>query len=461
MPQINGCLIQSLATAPLDRWRFNISGKLAILPLILILAGCGNSPESETVRHIETRSQTLKPLTPGEGKDAQSAVRAALLLDPSVREQASLTGASVDQIAIERSALMPSLSFGLVAGVGEVGAGDPDIELSGNQVLVDFGGRKRAIKAADVNLQIQYLKFQATVDASISTALITYRQVAMLQNLIKVKAAHLASMEDLHKLITERINIGASSSPDLLEIRNRMERAAFDLQDAKMELAEMRDKLLRLTGRSDGGMIPNFTQTCGPPDGETDQLRIARLELVKARLNLEGAQRARLPSISLNPVGRAGIGTDGIKTGMNVEIGSPLFNGGAIKARENAARNLQRSAEALVEAEQRNIRLDDLRLRRQISSLKEKQLMLARQITLLAETRDLYYTQYIKLGTRQITDLLDAEESLHLRKAELVEAGFDLQKRLVECAARSKVLRRELGLNKFQTYGYPLTADGF
>lgn len=438
-----------------------ICRQAAVLPLVLALAGCASGPPSETVRKIGERGESLQPLAPGDGKGARGAVRSALLLDPEVREQASLTGANVDQIAVERAALLPSLSFGLVGGVGTAGAGDPDLELSGKQLLVDFGGTKRAVEAADVNLQIQYLKFQRAVDESIATGLVTYRQVAMLEEMVSVKAAQLAAMQDLHKLIAERIDIGASSAPDLLETRNRLERAEFELLDAKLELSETRDKLLRLSGQSRGGTIPDFPQNCTPPGGETDGLRIARLELVKARLNLEEAERARFPRISLNPLGRAAVGGGGISTGLNVGVESPLFEGGAIKARENAARNRRQSAEALVETEERNIRLDDLRLRRQISSLKEKRAMLARQIEILTETRDLYRSQYIDLGIRPITDLLDMEESLFGRQVELVEAKFDLQERLVECAARSKALRRDLGLTQFQLYGYPLTTDGF
>lgn len=435
---------------------------MAVLPLVLALAlaGCASGPPSETVRRIGERSESLQPLTTG-GDGARSTVRSALLLDPQVREQASLTGASVDQIAVERAALLPSLSFGLVGGVGSAGAGDPDIELSGRQLLVDFGGTKRAVEAADVNLQIQYLRFQRAVDDSIATSLVTYRQIAMLDDMVAVKAAQLAAMRDLHRLIAERIEIGASSSPDLLETRNRIERAEYELLDARLELSEMRDKLLRLSGQDRGGTIPDFAQNCTPPGGETDALQIARLELVKARLNLEEAERARLPRISVNPIGRAGIGGGGVSTGLNASVETPLFEGGAIRARENAARNRRQSAEALVETEERNIRLDDLRLRRQIASLKEKQAMLARQIEILSETRDLYRSQYIDLGTRPITDLLDMEESLFGRQGELVEAKFDLQERLVECALRSKALRSDLGLTQFQLYGYPLTTDGF
>lgn len=87
--------------------------------------------------------------------------------------------------------------------------------------------------------------------------------------------------------------------------------------------------------------------------------------------------------------------------------------------------------------------------------------MLARQIKIVSETRDLYRSQYIELGTREITDVLDAEEDVFSRRAELNTVNFELQARLIECAARSKSLRKDLGLTQFHIYGYPLTVDGF
>lgn len=433
----------------------------ALLSACLVLAGCANGPASETAQEIHDRARAFQSLPPGTGNDPRSIVRSGLLLSPVVREQASRTDASVDEIEIQKAALLPSLSLGIVGGRGEAGAGDPDLRLSGKQVLVDFGGTKRGIAAADVNLQIQYIRFQEAVDTSIKESLVSYRTVAMLEEIVAVRAALLARMQELHKLIEDRIAIGASSAPDLLETRNRIQRAEFALLEVTLELSEARDRLERLTGNDRGGALPDFPEACSAPEGETDRQKVARLELVKARLGLEEAERARYPRISLNPIGRILLGGGGVASGVNISVDSLLVEGGAIRARQNAAANRQKSAEALVLAEERNNRLDEMRLKRQIATLKEKQGMLARQIDLLAQTRDLYRSQYMDLGVRAITDLLDIEENLSGRQADLVQARLDFQERQIQCAARSKILRDALGLSSFQIYGYPLTRDGF
>ncbi|MBE0455286.1 MAG: TolC family protein [Roseovarius sp.] len=433
---------------------------LRFLPVAVILAACASGPPTENVRMLGERAEQLQPLTADEGTDARSVVRNALLQDPAVRERASLIGASIDQIVIARSALMPSLRFGIVGGAGAARAGPASLELSGSQLLLDFGGTQRAVEAADVNMQIQYLQFQSRVDEAITEVLRAFGEVAMLEELTRTREEQLAVMQELRGLIAERTESGASPLPDLLEVRNRIERAEFNVLNARLELAEMRDSLLRLSGRSRGGTIPDFPQGCTPPGGETDELQIARLEHVKAELDLEDARRARLPRISLFPLGRLSVSGGGVSVGMNVGADAPLFEGGAIRARQNAARNRLQSVEAQVETAERNIRLDDLRLRRQISSLTERQAMLRRQINLQRQTRDLYRGQYFELGTRQMTDLLDAEETLFSRQIELIEANFESRLRSVECAARSKSLRRTLGLTTFQIHDYPLTTDG-
>ncbi|MBU2982000.1 TolC family protein [Lentibacter algarum] len=439
----------------------NNSKRFALLVAVSIMGGCASGPPSETVSRIADRGATLQQLTPGPGGTAPSVTRSAILMDSEVREQASLTEVSVDQIAIERAALFPSVSFGLTGGEGSASVGDSTLELSGNQTILDFGGTRRAIEAADIQLQIQYMTFQSSVDNAIVSSLLTYRRIQALEDGLAIQRAKLSALRSLQDLIDVRLEIGATGSSDALETRNRVERAEFDVLDAELELSEERDRLFRLTGQRQGGFIPNFPEICSPAGGETDDLKIAQLKVIEARLSLEEAERARFPRISLNPLGRVTAGSNGVTTGMNVSVSAPILEGGAVEARENAARNRYAGAEAAVETEERNAILDATSLQRDLSVLREKQVMLQRQIGLLEETRELYRSQYINLGTRVITDLLDMEESVYDRQAELNEVKYDLQKSLVQCAARSDTLRQHLGITAFQIYGYPLTSDGF
>lgn len=433
--------------------------RLVVLAGAALLAGCGEYAESPTVTRIASLSAEMPELTARAGDDVRNTLRRGLLTDPEVREQAGLIGASIDQIAIERAALFPQLSLGVVGGLGTAGAGDGQVQLSGEQLVFDFGGTDRAIAAADIDLQAQYQRFQNQVDDNLARVLLTYRKIGMLEDVVSVKAAQLAAMRDLHASISSRIAIGAQARPDLLEVNGRMERAEFDLLDARLELSELRDELLRLAGSDQGGGIPDFPGNCRPQSGVTGDHLLAQLEFAAADMALQEARRAVYPGITLNPIGRVDLGTGGVSTGINLGINAAVFDGGAIPARVNQAANRRASAEAALNRAERDMQLDARRLDRQIASAREKRAMLQRQITLQSETVDLYRSQYMDLGTRQITDLLDAEETLYDRRVELVEAQFDQQEFLVACARNSGNLRQTLGLTAFQIYGYPLDLD--
>lgn len=437
-------------------------GMRPVWPLMataLLVAACGEYAPSPTAARITSLTADMPPLTAGEGAGLRDVLHRGLLADPQLREKAGLIGASIDQIAVERAALFPQLSLGVSSGIGAAGAGDGQLQVTGEQLVFDFGGTERAIAAADIDLQVQYQRFQTQVDASISHLLLTYRKIAKQEEVVSVKAAQLAAMRALHDSISRRIEIGAQARPDLLEVNGRLERAEFELLDARLELSELRDELLRLAATDQGGTIPDFPAQCLPQGGVSGDLLLAQLEQHAAALALKEAEAAANPGITLNPLARVDLGDGTVQTGLNLGLSTSLFDGGARTARVNQAQNRLGSADAALQLAERNMRLDARRLDRQIASARERQAMLQRQITLQTETVDLYQSQYLDLGTRQITDLLDAEETLYDRRVELVEARFAMQEHLVACAEHSGRLRPALDLTGYQLYGYPLDLD--
>ncbi len=176
-------------------------------------------------------------------------------------------------------------------------------------------------------------------------------------------------------------------------------------------------------------------------------------------LDLEAAERARLPRAYLEPLARHRVGTGGISLGVNVGVDSDLLQGGALTALENAARNNRVGSEAAVSATQLDIQLNVGQLLRDITAAVHKNKMLERQIALLVETRSVYRSQYFDLGTREISELLDNEEEFYNRKAEVIELASELNMNRVECSIREQSLRGVIGVEKSSIYGYPLTTS--
>ncbi len=85
--------------------------------------------------------------------------------------------------------------------------------------------------------------------------------------------------------------------------------------------------------------------------------------------------------------------------------------------------------------------------------------MLKQQIQLLADTRELFRSQYFNMGTRRLSELLDNEEEYYSRQAELVQLRSELVADRLDCAIRSRELRRLLDLESHQIYGFPLSTD--
>lgn len=434
---------------------------LALALLSLSLAGCAALPAPDGMEAaLIERAEGLAPLAPAEGHDAKSAARNGLLLNPAVREAASRVSASADEVRVQRAVLFPALGLTAGGGIGTAGKGKPVAELTGSQLLFDGGKSKRAVRIADFDMQISYVGFQKEVDEALIALLETYDDVQTQSDLLGVYRKQFEALQALEQRVAARAASGAVSSTDVLETRRRLQSAAFLVNDTELALAETRDRLTLLSGQSRGGSLDIAAPSCKPV-GATDEVLLARLELGRAQLAQEQAQNAITPRVVLKPVVRGEIGTDRLPVGLNLDVQSDLLKGGALGARVRAAGNTLAAARARVEAADLEGSIEERALLRSLAAGKQKRALLHRQIALLSETRDLYRSQYLDLGTRQLSELLDNEEEYYTRKAELVQLRSELSRSQLQCAMRSGHLRSMLGLEGTRLYGYPLGDNRF
>jgi len=433
--------------------------RASVLVLIAMLSGCIGLPDAgETETAIAARAEGLEPLSPSTGQDLKSVARNGLLRSPSVREAASKVSADADEVRVQRAALFPSLGIAVGAGVGNASSGDPAASLSGEQLIFNFGRTKRAVTAADLDLQISYIKFHQSVDEALVDIASAYDEVRMHAELLAVRRRQLSAMGELETLVAQRTESGAAASPDLLETRRRLQSAEFLLQDSELALAEARDRLIRLSGQPIGGSVSLAVGSCQEV-GDTDDVTVAQLELAKAQVDLEQAEKARYPSVSVSPIARSELEDGSISVGLNLGVNSDFVQGGALTARFNAAQEALVGARAGVEDAKLESDLEARRLQREISADERRLSMLQRQIDLLAETRSLYRAQYFDLGTRQLTELLDNEEEYYNRQAELVETRSNLVSNQLDCAVQGDKLRQFLGLDESSIYDFPLGSN--
>lgn len=438
----------------------NCLHRATALGACILLAGCVGLPGPDGFEAaIIKRTEELATLTPARGSDVKSVAQNGLLLSPSVREAASLVSASADEVRVQRAALFPGLGLSAGGGIGSARSGEPALELTGSQLLFDGGNSQRAVKVADFDLQINYIAFQKAVDDAMVELLKAYDNVQTQNELLGIYRKQRNALRELESLVAARAESGAVSSSDLLEARKRLQSAEFLVNDTELALAEARDRLTLLSGQSQGGRIQLSPASC-KANGETDNLRMAQLELARARVALERAENAALnPRVLLKPVLGGELGINKLPVGVNLDIQSDLLQGGALTAKANAARNHLAAAEAKLGVVRLEDSVTEHGLLRSLAAGGRKTTMLRRQIDLLSETRELYRSQYFDMGTRRISELLDNEEEYYGRQAELVALRSELTTNRLKCAIRSRVLRRELGLEGSSIYGFPLGPD--
>lgn len=398
-------------------------------------------------------------LAPANGSDVKSIARNGLLMNPSVREAASKVSASADEVRVQRAAFFPSLGLSGGGGIGSAGSGSPAVGLAGSQLIYDGGNSRRAVQVADFDLQISYLTFQKAVDDALLEILKAYDSAQTKSELLAVYRKQLIALRELETLIASRTEGGAVSTSDLLEARKRVQSAAFLVTDAELALGEARDRLVLLTGQSRYGRIKLASMSC-VAKGETDSLRISQMEVARGKIALEKAEAAALtPRVLLKPVVGGEIGINKLPVGLNLDVQSDILQGGALTAKANIARNQLGAAEAKVGIVKLEDSVTERGFRRILAAGDQKTTMLGKQIELLSQTRKLYRSQYFDMGTRRISELLDNEEEYYTRQAELAALRSDLATARINCAIRSRVLRRQLDLEGNVVYGFPLAPD--
>lgn len=447
------------ATNPVFKFR---GANLWVCASVGLLLGCANEEPTGTAAQLKAaagaRSEISADLTMGATSSAGQAVRSALLRHPAVQEAASEISASADEVRVSRAALFPQLGIGASTGSGLGGDDDePALEVTGSQLITDFGATGLAIDEADMSVLRNYVAFQQAVsDATVETLglmndVIRYRQ------LVTLRAEQLDAMKALQSLVTQRRTAGATTEPDILETARRIQSAEFEVLEAKLAESEAQSAFMEITGQPFGGasLNPPGSARCSGGREASFEIQIARLDAAAAEVALERANRSHLPRIALESVARQP--TDGgARVGMNVNIGTSLFEGGARSARKNAAANVLKARQSGVARANQSDQLEQLRLTRELSATSQRQQMIARQIELVDSARGLYRRQYFDLGTRDLVDLLDTEEDFFNLKADRINAQYDAIDLQWQCAHRSQSLMAHLGIMNSSLYGYPL-----
>jgi cobalt-zinc-cadmium efflux system outer membrane protein len=135
----------------------------------------------------------------------------------------------------------------------------------------------------------------------------------------------------------ELANVGQADSPDVLAAANEAERLDIDLESAKRGLEQARSQLAAVVGEASIGNVEGKLEDLRPLGisekvlTESPEVRVAELEIERARAAVKRAQVENIPDVMLRGGvrnnrelnGLTPIGVDGI---FDVSVQLPIFN---------------------------------------------------------------------------------------------------------------------------------------
>ncbi|AMM85398.1 hypothetical protein AZF01_14380 [Martelella sp. AD-3] len=443
-----------------------------LLGLSTALAGCSTAGSGRPSVSFEDRTGAIREERPeveqpadiaAAGQSLDGLVRVALYQSPQMLERAATIREATGNIKVAKGGYLPMVSGGVTGGVGD--ADGPSFVLSANQMLFDFGRTDRKVARADIAAQEAVLQFQSDADAVLMDVLEAYAEFSRYRDNVAIGEERVKRLSALNDLIGQRATAGATTQSDVLAAANSVEQARHDLLEMKSERDRAANQLREYAGPAAVSLKSELLDalgTCTPSTtiaGSLPDIALANLKVAQATLDYEDARKARLPGIAAEAYGRQPLYDEGFRVGVNFNVLPTLFQGGAIEAARQAAEEAVAAAEASLDTMRRKATLEALDAGTEMANARELIASSGTQTRLLDETRTLYRSQYFDLGTRNLTDLLNAEEDYYDALIARSDSERDLDVALLQCHLVNATLRAALGLSQFTLYGFPI--DGF
>ncbi|WP_375058118.1 TolC family outer membrane protein [Zobellella sp. DQSA1] len=407
------------------------------------------------------------PLGSGVETDLSGVVKRAVNWHPSIAGAIGRLYQQNEQVTVARAGYYPQVSAGLSAGYDSSLNGSKNsqsVSLSASQMLYDFGKVSSSVDAASAGVN----KNRATVLLAIDTVARDTAQAAIevqrYQSLLDIAREQIKGVSAIAALAQQRSAMGASSRSDVLQAQSRIEAAQATELQLSAQLNRWQGVLLSLVGSrtpvSLGKTFPvALSDACLNASLDLSmvpEMLVAEAERVEAQALMEQARAEGLPTLSLDPSLRRYLDdrvSDKTEFRVALNVSMPVYQGGSITARQNAAQFALQTAEAARNAAQLTVSQGLLEAREQTNSLGQRLVSLGLREQSISETRDLYRQQYLSLGTRSLLDLLNAEQEIHQAGFDRVNTRHDLHRLQIDCLYNTGALRTAFQLENSKIQG--------
>jgi adhesin transport system outer membrane protein len=338
----------------------------------------------------------------------------------------------------------------------------PSLVLSLSQMLYDFGKVSSQVRAESAGVAQQQANVLVSIDNVGHDTSIAMIQVQMWQQMVAIAKEQLDALSSIGRLTQQRNDEGATSMSDVVQTNARIESARSQLIQYQANLDSAQATLMSWLGWNNLNAISNdFPDKLGkscdvakPDDRLVPAVLASWAQANVAQANLDYANAQMTPTISLEPQVQHYLNDkyashevlDRTQYSAFIKVEMPLYQGGGLTARRNAASHAVEAAQSGVQRTRLDVRQKLMESRSQALSLVGAIQVLQRQEELSARTRELYQQQYLDLGARPLLDVLNAEQEVYQARFAQQQTISQLHQLQLNCLYNTGRLRNAFGL---------------
>lgn len=393
------------------------------------------------------------------------AVNRAVTWHPAISEAIGKLAGQAEQVNVAKSKYYPQVTAGVNNGYSNsyTDSGfSPSLVLSISQMLYDFGKVSSQVRAENAGVAQEQANVLVSIDNVGHDTAIAMVQVQMWQQMVNIAKEQLDALSAIGRLTQQRNDEGATSQSDVVQTNARIESARSQMIQYQANLDSAQATLMSWLGWNNlNGISNDFPDKLGkscdiskPDDRLVPAVLASWAQASVAQANLDYANAQMTPTISLEPSVQHYMNDkyashdvlDRTQYSAFIKVEMPLYQGGGLTARRNAASHAVEAAQSGVQRTRLDIRQKLMESRSQALSLVGAVQVLQRQEALSARTRELYQQQYLDLGSRPLLDVLNAEQEVFQAQFAQQQTVSQLHQLQLNCLYNSGRLRNAFGL---------------
>lgn len=354
----------------------------------------------------------------------------------------------------------PDKIYGATQGYGRTYDEFAQVSSTIQYTVFDFGRRKNQVQSAKLAADASENAYQSEVELLTYNTSRVYLDVIRYQRLHKIADDYVAQVKRLNQVIDERVKGGLAAQSDAIRGQLALTSAQSRSRQINTQLAKAQQQFRSITGKD---ALPQTTESvrqlpaidvqplieAAADNNLAVKARRADVESNNALVNVERA--SRYPRIDLVGTYRKplqAVASPG--SSVMLQVTFDLFDGGLRKSRVNEAVAAKYVAQQQLEQELRNVSDQKQSLQSDWTSARDQWALSIDGEKQALRTLDLYADEF-RLGTRQLSDLINAQVDLFTARSDRQQAeyNYDLSTlALYNIDARTKEGLQALNLTK-------------